>query len=238
MRQWHHSFADLFREQVGYTISKFILVFFVLDKSSALLSPVSLVVLIGCVFVLIAGIATLLGFIIHKKREQRLLQSDTHNPSNSSVWLSDVTGGLARTGVSYWAEDNPLDITFSSTTDLRRQDNNYQGFPSSNNVSYFRRLKDQRRRSFHVTSVPQDSACSYPEPLETYPMHHIRSSPCGDGIGLSNSTSFTCPGFKSRSIWCRLPRYGTTSNEDSETHNTVVHCRNNDGFYTGTSAYP
>ena len=193
-----------------------------------MLSPVSLVVLIGCVFVFIVGIVTLIGFIIHRKREQKLLESESYNASSPSVWLSDFTGGLSRTGGSYWTGDNTLDLTSSSTTDLRRQEGNHHGFSSGQSIFDFRRLKDQRR-SFHTTSVPRD----YSETLETYPLHNISSSPHGHSVRLANYASFTCSGYKG--LGGRLPRYGAAGAECLETE---AYSRNSGGFYTGSSAYP
>ena len=44
-------------------------------------------VLVGCIFVFIVGVGTLVGFIVHRRRERKLLESDSYNPSSSSMWL-------------------------------------------------------------------------------------------------------------------------------------------------------
>ena len=209
---------------------------FISDKSSALLSPVSLVVLIGCVFVFIVGIVTLAGFIIHRKREQRLLESDSYNASSPSFWLSDFNGGITRSGTTnYWTGEHPLDITSSSSTDLRRQDNHPHGFSPGHTLFDFRRLKDQRRRSFHATSMPRDC----PDVIESYPMQHLRSPPNVASTGPTNYISLTCPGYKCNALNGRLPRYGAASTDFPDGPSIdILNNRSSGVFYTGTSAYP
>ena len=195
----------------------------------------SLVVLIGCVFVFIVGIVTLVGFIIHRKREQKLLESDSYNASSPSFWLSDFSGGIPRSGANnYWTGEHPLDITSSSSTDLRRHDNHHHGFSSSQALFDFRRLKDQRRRSFHAISMPRDSS----DVIESYPMQHLRSPPNVDTSGLNNYANLTCPGFKPNRLSGRLPRYGATCTNFSDGPSIDMYIRSSGAFYTGTSAYP
>ena len=195
----------------------------------------SLVVLIGCVFVFIVGIVTLVGFIIHRKREQRLLESDSYNASSPSFYLSDFSGGITRSGATnYWTGEHPLDITSSSSTDVRRHENHPHGFSSGQTLFDFRRLKDQRRRSFHATSMPRD--CS--DVIESYPMQHLRSLPNVASTGLTSYTNLTCPGYKCNGLSGRLPRYGAASTDFPDGPSIDMYNRSSGAFYTGTSAYP
>lgn len=206
------------------------------DERSTLLSPLSLMILIGCVFVFIVGIVTLIGFIVHRRKEQKLLEAESYHPSSPSMWLNDLTGGnlLARASASHWA-DHPLDITSSSSNDFRRHDQSR----SSHTLCDFRRLRDQRRRSFHSTSPYSDApSCGFLDPVDAYPMHNLRGPVCGGDLRHNSFPHFACPMYKSCGAGGRLPRYGNTTFEMTENQNSDLTGRMHGDHFTGASAYP
>ncbi len=192
----------------------------------------TLVLLICGAFIVIVGVVTLVSFVAQRRREQRhLLASDVYDPSSPSVWLSDVHSRMSRGGLSSWTatEPHPLDVTSSSSADMRRHD-------ATAAMSDFRRLKDERRRSFHATTSAPAYAEAYPEPIEAYPMHSLRPSPYPDVRGHSHYSSFPRPLFRSGSaVGARLPRYGNSSEFPD---GPDLNARLGSGYYMGTCAYP
>lgn len=66
------------------------------------MSPSSVVVLVGCSLVLLVGIGTLIGFMLHRRREKRALEASFAHPV---IWMNEY-GNFASRGHNYWYPDS------------------------------------------------------------------------------------------------------------------------------------
>ena len=194
------------------------------------MSPASMVVLAGCIFVIIVGSGTLAGFLLHRRREKRNLERDLHH---SAIWMNDYSSHGAR-GLAYWYAEN-----FQDHPDFGLNAS-FQGdsFPIGRLSEDFGMVSARRcRHHSHGSCV---DTCSETTPV--YPtfaaaaQSNLPSTP-SPMVGLTTSAQTCCyptfPCHARHSACRRLPRYDFNSIPDLDADST-----DDDGLQNVRCAYP
>ena len=175
------------------TTSRLVFARVIFADGSFLSSPVALVVLIGIIIVVLIGVATLVGFIAHRRSERRAANSSV-SLSHPSGWPSEFGYAGARKSLGFWYADNPA-FDGSVPDDLHRREMATAFFPIGRDREYFR----QRRHSYSAPSSADDryleAISSFPTPGQSF-----------DSPAATRYPIYACPTIAPN----RLPRYSLT----------------------------